>query len=251
MVFKRLIGLSIIPVILVSTGVVALDETIEAQRSIDSKSANIQSRINELDEQAKQDFRQYRSAISRLESLQIYNRQMARLVESQNKEMERIESQIKEIDTIETGALPLMVEMTETLDELVKSDVPFLQSEREERVDNLIDLVDRADVTVGEKYRRILEAYQVELEYGRTIESYRGDLVIGDEARRVEFLRIGRVGLYYLTLDGKSGGRWDAKRGAWQSIDSGYLNSVQDGLRIARDQAPPDLLKLPINAPDL
>jgi hypothetical protein len=87
------------------------------------------------------------------------------------------------------------------------------------------------------------------VEYGRTIEAYRGELVVSDEARTVDFLRIGRVGLYYQTLDGNESGRWNNSRGAWELLDSGYRTSVRDGLRIARKQTPPELLTLPVNAP--
>jgi len=250
MVFRRLLSVSICAVVIGSPLALAVDDSIETQKAINRDSASTQSRINELDDQAKQDFQQYRSAVKRLESLEIYNRQMERLVSSQNEEMDKIRSQIEEIDTIETGALPLMIEMTDTLAELVEADAPFLEQERQERVDNLRDLVDRADVTVGEKYRRILEAYQVELEYGRTIEAYRGDLVVDDQARRVDFLRIGRVGLYYQTLDGENSGRWNPSEDRWEKIQPSYLESVEEGLRIARDQAPPELLTLPINAPE-
>ena len=142
-----------------------------------------------------------------------------------------------------------MLKMTETLEQLLAADVPFLKEERQDRVANLRTLIDRADVTAGEKYRRIMEAYLVEVEYGRTIEAYRGELVIENDARTVDFLRIGRVGLFYQTLDGNESGRWNNSRGAWELLDSGYRTSVRDGLRIARKQTPPELLTLPVNAP--
>ena len=73
-------------------------------------------------------------------------------------------------------------------------------------------MMSRADVTISEKYRRILEAYQVELDYGRTLEAYEGKLGSGDDARTVQFLRVGRVALLYQTLDGKETGYWDARQ---------------------------------------
>lgn len=228
----------------------AVDDSLARQEQMDRDGAASQERIDQLDDQAKSDFQEFRIASRRLESLKIYNQQMDKLIQSQNTEMQSIRNQIETIDDIETGALPLMLEMTEMLSEVVASDVPFLLNEREERVANLSELIDRADVSAGEKYRRILEAYQVEVEYGRTIEAYRGDLVMDGEPRKVEFLRIGRVGLYYQTIDGNRVGRWNAERGSWEALDSGFRTAIRDGIRVARKQAPPELLTLPINAPD-
>lgn len=228
----------------------AVDDSMTQQEKMDRDGAASQEKIDQLDDQAKSDFQDFRIASRRLESLKIFNDQMDRLIQSQEEEMISIRKQIEDIDDIETGALPLMIRMTETLAEVVDSDVPFLQNERDERVENLRELIDRADVSAGEKYRRILEAYQVEVEYGRTIEAYRGELVVDEDARKVEFLRIGRVGLYYQTLDGSQIGRWNTARDAWEPLDSGYRTSLRDGIRIARKQAPPELLTLPINAPD-
>lgn len=227
----------------------AVEDSLQKQESIAQSAALSQQRIDALADQTADDLQAYRTASQRLESLTIYNQQMVKLLASQQGEISSIQRQTNEIDNIETGALPLMLKMTETLTELVKADVPFLKDERHERIANLQALIDRADVTAGEKYRRIMEAYLVELEYGRTIEAYRGELVVGSDARSVDFLRIGRVGLYYQTLDGNETGNWNAQQGVWQKLDSSYRVSVRDGLRMARKQMPPELLKLPINAP--
>lgn len=233
-----------------SSSLIAQNATIEKQVSSDSAASASQARINKLDEQTAEAFQQYRAALARAESLDIYNQQLKRLVESQEAEIDSIQRQTDLIEGIETGALPFMIKMTETLEELVQADVPFLREERLERVDALRELIDRADVSAGEKYRRIMEAYIVEAEYGSTIEAYRGDLVVDNVVRSVDFLRFGRVGLYYQTLDGNESGRWNASTGKWEILTSGYRSSIQKGLRIARKQAPPSLLTLPFNAPE-
>jgi hypothetical protein len=109
--------------------------------------------------------------------------------------------------------------------------------------------MDRADVTIGEKYRRMLEAYQIEMDYSRTIEASRGELQTGGGTRTVDFLRIGRIGLYYLTLDRREVGHWNPANDAWEVLPSRYKLPIRNGLRIARKQTAPDLLRLPVPAP--
>ena len=144
------------------------------------------------------------------DSLERYNKQLDSQVKSQEAEMASIERQLTEIETTNREVQPLMQQMVDTLDQFVKLDVPFLLEERTARVQNLKDMMGRADVTISEKYRRILEAYQIELEYGRTLDAYSGRLGTGADARTVEFVRLGRVSLMYRTLDGAEVGYWDA-----------------------------------------
>ena len=235
---------------LIATGAFAQTETIEKQVASDKSSAASQTKIDNLDATTSDAFQKYRAALARSESLEIYNKQLERLVESQTTEISSIKRQTEEIESIEIGALPLMIEMTETLKKIVDNDVPFLREERLDRVDVLRDLIDRADVSAGEKYRRIMEAYLVEAEFGRTIEAYRGELAQDNDVLTVDFLRFGRVGLFYQTLDGNVTGRWSAKAGKWEVLGSEYRREIRDGLRIAKKQAPPALLSLPFNAPE-
>jgi len=104
-------------------------------------------------------------------------------------------------------------------------------------------MMPRDDVTVSEKFRRILEGYQVEIDYGKTIEGYRGKL----DGREVDFLRIGRVALMYQTPDAKETGYWDRDKKGW-TIDNSAAEGVKEGLKIARKQSSPDLMILPIQA---
>jgi hypothetical protein len=249
MVLRKPLGAALFAVTLLTHSAFAVEDSLQKQETMDKNAAASQQRINTLADQTSDALQAYRTASQRLESLTIYNQQMEKLIASQKNEITSIQRQTTEIDTIETGALPLMLKMTQTLAELVQVDVPFLKDERQERVASLQTLIDRADVTAGEKYRRSMEAYLVEVDYGRTIEAYRGELLVNNDARSVDFLRIGRVGLYYQTLDGSESGHWNSKHSAWELLDADYRTAVRDGLRIARKQTPPELLTLPVNAP--
>ena len=228
----------------------ALSPALSEQANSDAAALASQERINSLAEAESRDLQRFRTSSQRLESLEIYNLQLQKLIDSQSQEIESIIRQTEEIENIETGALPLMIKMTATLGEIIDLDIPFLVSEREQRVTSLSSLIDRADVTAGEKFRRIMEAYLVEVDYGRTIEAYRGELAMSGEARTVDFLRIGRVGLYYQTLDGEESGHWSARRGEFERLDDSARRPIMLGLRVARKQSPPELLSLPINVPE-
>ncbi|ODN66608.1 hypothetical protein A9E74_01671 [Methylophaga muralis] len=105
-------------------------------------------------------------------------------------------------------------------------------------------------MNLAEKFRRIFEAYQVETEYGRTLEAYQGEMETEDRSRTVDFLRVGRVGLYYLTLDQREAGMWDQDTRSWQQLPRDSIQSVVQGLKVARKQLPPDLLTLPVKTPE-
>jgi hypothetical protein len=119
--------------------------------------------------------------------------------------------------------------------------------ERRGRLEGLNELMTRADITDAERYRRILEAYQIENEYGRTIETRQGELELEGQTRQVDFLRVGRLTYLYQTLDGSETGVWDHANGTWTDSPESRT-AVRKGIRIARKQAAPDLLKLPVPA---
>jgi len=234
--------LTISPVIAFSG---SLEHAIESQVKTDLSAQQSQQHVDQLSDETTQMLAEYRDTLRQTESLRVYNDQLNKLVVSQKSELESIDLQLRNIETTQRDIVPLMLEMIETMAQFVELDVPFLPAERQERVIQLQTLMERADVSLSEKYRRILEAYQVETEYGRTIEAYQGELSSEDGSlRTVDFLRVGRVSLYYLTLDGLEAGIWNQQQ--WQKLDDSYRQNISQALKVAKKQLPPDLLVLPM-----
>jgi len=224
----------------------SLNEALKVRTKAVETNAASQERINEVADQTDELARKYRDELQQIEALRVYNEQLAKLLISQEEERVSLKEQLDNVTVIGREVTPLMLRMVGALYDFVELDVPFLLEERRARVANLKDLMNRADVTNAEKYRRILEAYQIENDFGRSIEAYRGTLEAGGEAKTVDFLRVGRVALLYQSLDGHEIGAWNQRDGAWQDLDGGFRSEIRQGLRIARKQAAPDLLRLPI-----
>jgi hypothetical protein len=225
-----------------------LDRALREQRAVDADARASQQRIEKLDDETLRLLSDYRKAVADAESYAAYATQLEAQVRSQEEEMASIDRQLAEVETTSREVSPLMQRMLDTLSEFVALDLPFLQEERRKRVATLTEMMSRADVTLSEKYRRIVEAYQVELDYGRTIEAYDAKLGEGDGARTVQFLRVGRVALLYQTLDGGETGYWDAEAKSWV-VDDGYRKAFKEGLAVARKARAPELLIVPVPAP--
>lgn len=202
-----------------------------------------QKKVDSLAEEGRDLSSQYRTTLRETEGLKLYLQQLRAQLNSQEEEMSVIRQESAELDRTNIEILPLMQRMLASLDQFVQLDVPFLKEERVARVAKLNEMMPRADVTVSEKYRRIIEAYQIEMEYGRTIEAYRGKM--GE--KEVDFLRVGRVGLFYQTPDGALTGYWDGEKKDWAS-DGDYTEGVKEGLKVARKQTSPNLLIVPVQA---
>jgi hypothetical protein len=226
----------------------SLAPVVQEQLGADRDAAAAQQRLNKLNDETREMLLQYRQYVSETKNLGDYAKQLTAQVESQKEEIGFIEQQLEEIEVTSREVTPLMLRMLETLERFVELDVPFQPDERRKRVESLRQMMGRADVSISEKYRRVLEAYQIETEYGRTLEAYEGRIGEGDEARTVRFLRLGRVALLYQTIDGKETGYWDANRKSWV-VDDGYREAVMAGFDVADKKGAPDLLTVPVPSP--
>lgn len=210
------------------------------------RAARSQQKVDQLDDAYQGLLLDFRATHGEIDQLKLYNQQMSAIIENQSAEINKIDQQIRDIEFTEQGILPLMSQMLDSLEQFTQLDLPFLQKERAIRLSKLRQLMTRADITISEKYRRVLEAFQIEVEYGRTLETYRekaDDLIVYD------YLRIGRTALYRLTLTADTAWIWDKTTKQWHRLDSSLLRDVRKAQDVARQTAAPELLTLPIASP--
>ena len=237
----------LVPVLFAAPAGAQLQEALTQQVQVDKEAAANQNELNQIRERTQDASGRYQQATADAESLERFNKQLEEQVNKQNEEVASIEKQLVDIETTTREVQPLMLRMVDTLAEFIKLDVPFLVEERTVRVNELKAIMPRADVVISEKYRKILEAYQIELDYGRTFDTYEGRLGTGPDARTVEFARLGRVSLMYRTLDGSETGYWDAQKKDWVA-DPSYREAVEKAIDVAGG-GDPDLLTVPVPPP--
>ena len=168
-------------------------------------------------------------------------------LQSQQQRLAAIESQLAGLDVTGADINGLVAKMYDELVKFFATDLPFIDpvSDRHERMERLRALMESEEASVSERYRRLLEAYQIEIEYGRNIETYSSKL---EDGRDADFVRVGRVALLYRTADGMETAYWDKNENKW-IIDLSYESAVLDALRIARKEVAPDLIAVPVPAP--
>jgi len=223
-----------------------VEDTIKISTTSIEKSGLTQEQIVKLDDQTRVLLADYQSTSKEYDSLKLYNDQVQKIINSQIEEIENILIKIDELDKTNQRIVPFMLRMIDGLENFIQLDIPFLMDERTDRLNNLKVTMDRGDVSTSEKFRLIVEAYKTELEYGRTIEAYRDNIIIDDVETSADFLRVGRIALTYLTVDGSKGGYWDTNSQTWEKASSSIKRSTEDALKVASKQAPPALITLPV-----
>lgn len=225
-----------------------LNDLHKAERKIHKAAANSQSKINNISEQTQELAAEYYAVVDERENLKVYNDHVARLVADQQSEINSLDKQINEIETTKKNVIPMMYKMIDTLENFVKADIPILVEERTARIEMLRDLMSRAKVTTSEKYRQVLDAYQIEKDYGSMLRAWQGTLDLNGNDMTVDFVHYGRIAFIAQSLDQKNAWVWNNGTRSWESLSDEYLRPVTQAIRMARKQAAPSLIKLPVFA---
>jgi len=226
-----------------------VDQVLQADQRRLNLARQSQERINTIVEGTRSLEDQYRAINKEIDGLKVYNRLMTAQVESQAATLEDIALSMDQVDVINRQIFPLMERMIDGLEQSIALDLPFLMEERTKRVTDLKGIMERSDVSVAEKFRKVMEAYQIENDYGTSSEFYTESLTIDGATRSFNVLRIGRLGLYFQSDDTKITGRWDDTSRQWV-IDDSARNEVRKGLRMARQLIAPELINIPVPAPE-
>jgi len=231
--------------LLAQGGSPAVDATVQANAA--AKAA--QARIDALDDQTRSMLERYRAAIWQAQQLKVYTEQVEPLLATQEAERAALAVQARDLSTNTRDLTPLLLKMIDSLTKFIALDLPFLVAERQERVAGLKRLMTDPAVTQGEKYRRVVEAYRIEGDYGRVFGAERMELDEAGVKKLVDVLRVGRTAMYALTLDGREALAWDVPSKRWTPLAAEHRGEIREALRIARETAAPLVVTLPVPTP--
>lgn len=227
---------------------VTLEKTIAAQEKVHQAATAAQQEVDKLANETTDIVNEYQQVMAEIKQLTDYHAQLQRLNNQQQQKLAIQQQQLATLTTTQQALPPLLPRMLSVLQQFIALDKPFLQEERQTRLTQLQQMLDQTDLNETEKYHRLIEAYQIEVGYGYNVEAYQGELNT-DTVRTVEFLRFGRLGLYYLSLDQQQLGYWNAAEKKWQALDEEYRTPLIQALRVAKKHSAPDFIQLPIPLP--
>ena len=220
-----------------------MESVLEVGRDNQQLSAKSQSLIDSTERQTDKIVNEWKAVSKQVEGLKLYNAQKRIQIQAQLDLMDKLDEQLVQVVVMQRQIPPLAQKMLDSLESFISLDTPFRKEERQNRIDLVRSSLAKPKVTASEQVRQVLEAYNIEAEYGRKIDTYESTL---NDGTVVNILVIGRIGMFYQTKDEQSSGRWNNETGQWDDLPGSYRKPIRDGIRMAKKLAPTDMLMMPI-----
>ena len=220
-----------------------MESVLEIGRDNQILSAQSQDKIDLTERQTDKIVNEWKAVSKQVEGLKLYNEQKRIQIKAQLELMDRLDEQLVQVVVMQRQIPPLAQRMLESLESFINLDTPFRIEERTNRIDLVRSSLAKPKVTASEQVRQVLEAYNIEAEYGRKIDTYESTLTDGTV---VNILVVGRIGMFYQTKDEQSSGRWNNDTNSWDELPGSYRKPIRDGIRMAKKLAPTDMLMMPV-----
>lgn len=237
---------SLLAAVALAASAATLEDNVKAMQATNAEAGAAQKNIVNLQSETQAMVEEYKRLTQTVDYQDQYTQEITDRLAVQEKDLASLRAQLASRQITQQRIVPLMRSMGDALEQFVALDLPFHQEERLARVIKVKRQISSTAVPLQDKYRALLEAFQQELEFGRGIEAWRGELKLGEENLTVEYLRLGRTAFYFQSMDGERSGYWDRAYKQWVEVPREYGEDIKHGLRIARNQQAPQLLALPM-----
>ncbi len=180
------------------------------------------------------------------EALTARRGELSETVGAARRRVDEKETQLADIAQIQKQIEPFLDDITAALKRRTADDPPFLPEERRQRAERLEEILNDPDAAVSEKFRKTMEALLVEAEYGNTIEVYQQTIAAEGRDMLVNIFRLGRISLFYQSLDRNRCGFYNVARQQWQALPDDHNRAVGAAIDIGAKRKPAELLRLPL-----
>ncbi|MCC5995662.1 MAG: DUF3450 domain-containing protein [Oceanicaulis sp.] len=224
-----------------------LDDALRTARQSTQEGARAQEQITQLADAADNAERQYLATREEIESQRIFLEQQRVFLMSQENELTALRSQLERVGSIEVDLAPMLLDMYVALEEFINEDMPFQMDVRRERLERIQTALGDANISAAERYRLLLNAYEIEMGYGRSLRAFTEETEVDGAPQAAEVLQIGRVALIrdiggnleIMTQDNRE----------WRPVPGSLAVDVQRAFRIAREVTTPEVFVAPLPGP--
>jgi len=233
--------------VLSSSGYAATAEQIQQQNQHTLQQERItQKHVVEWSQQREDLVNALLDQTTQLEWNRFQNKKFKQYVGHKKKNIVELQRQKQQMNLLRQELEPFLDHRLSELHQSVKDDLPFLPQERQQRLAFLDQSLTDPDLSLSEKLRRVLEALQIEADYGNSVEVTEETLPLATGDTMVQVLRLGRIGLFYLSYDGHHGAQWQPQQQQWLALEDNYLTTLQSTIDIIKQKRSAELVDLPL-----
>ncbi len=182
------------------------------------------------------------------EQLTAANKRLSKEAVTQDKANKAMTDEHLEALRIQNEMAPFLQGVTARMENLLNRDAPFLHQERTNRLARLHIILDDPQISVTEKFRKTMEALFVEAEYGNTIEVYQEKIIMDNTDVLGNIFRLGRVSLFFLSLDRTMAGVFNIADNQWESLDNDHVPAIAGAVDMAAKHRPVEVISLPVGS---
>jgi len=155
-----------------------------------------------------------------------------------------------EINKLREQIDPYLEEVVDRLEAFIKNDLPFQPEERQRRIDALRKVLNNYNMQPSEKLNYIVSnGLKIEADYGKMIEHQEDvKLNLGGVDTKVNIMRIGRISMYYMTIDRKQIGMYNRATAKWEPVPESQLKEFKRAFDMALGKRAAEIVELPLGA---
>jgi predicted RNase H-like nuclease (RuvC/YqgF family) len=212
--------------------------------------ASVQEKTDDWSWDKQEIIQEIRDAKYRVTWLQYRQEKNRQYIAKAQQNIEDLEAKKAELNKLREQLEPYLETVILRLEDFIAQDLPFLPSEREKRIAALKNSMDNYDLALSEKLRRVFEeGLQIEADYGDMIDVQEGEtLNIGGIDTQVLILQLGRVGMYYMSMDEKQIGYYNTATGNWEALPDSMNREISVAMDIGQANRTVEIVKLPLGA---
>ena len=222
-----------------------LESAVQAASASTRASAASQQTVTKLDDAADTAIREFRAVLQQKDNIALFVAQQEIFRESQISDIASLKRQLGTVDQIKQGMSPMMLKMAAALEDSIDNDLPFNLKERKARMEDVKNTLVNPDVSPAEQYRRVLNAFKIEVSYGQGIDSYEG-VHPTRPGNVVNFIRFGRTSFVYISKDESELARYSLESKSWEPLTGADAIQMRQAIRVAKGEAAPDIVYAPV-----